>query len=252
MLLAYKVLWQRFSTTRTLSEMKQFYPEYRSTFVRLPDINLPPWGHRPRRNSPVRSTESLLSAYLTEVLHYQDTVRDGTILSGERNPLCPLTWQRFSTTRTLSGTEQSCPENWSTFVRLPDRGSSLRTLSETEESCPEHGIPCVCLPDRGSPLRGHCPGRNSPVRRRGQRSSPGPADRGTCWESGRSEPAGLWSKKKENLLETDFYLSKSKVYACVNIHIYLSLKNVSLFVARILQRCSSRIYVFKDCKEYTQ
>ncbi len=50
-----------------------------------------------------------MSAYLTEVLHYEDTVRDGTVLSGELKSFCPLTWQRFSTTRTLSGTEQSCP-----------------------------------------------------------------------------------------------------------------------------------------------
>jgi hypothetical protein len=116
-------------------------------------------------------------------------------------------------------------------------------------------MPYVRLPDRGFLLRGRCPGRSSPVRRRGQRSSPGPADRGTCWESGRSEPAGLWSRKKENLLKTYFYIWKRQqtdYYACVNIHIYLSPKNVSLFVAWILQRCSSRIYVFKDCKEYTQ
>jgi hypothetical protein len=68
----------------------------------------PQRGHSPRLNSPVRRTEDLLSAYLTEVLHYEDTVQDGTVLSGARNP----------------------------FVRLPDRGS---------------------------PLPGHCPRRNSPV-----------------------------------------------------------------------------------------
>jgi hypothetical protein len=58
--------------------------------------------------------------------------------------------------------------------------------------------------------------------------------------------------KKENLSETDVYLSKRKVYASVNIPIYFSPKNVSIFVAWILQRCSSGIYVIKDCKEYTQ
>jgi hypothetical protein len=30
-----------------------------------------------------------MSAYLTEVLHYEDTVRDGTVLSGELRNLCP-------------------------------------------------------------------------------------------------------------------------------------------------------------------
>ncbi len=143
----------------------------------------------PGRNCPAWRTESFLSAYLTEVLHYEYAVRDRSVLSWELKHFCPITWQRFSTTRTLSGTEQSCLEHGIPFVSLPDRGfllrghcprrhspvrrngpltwqrfSTTRTLSGTEQSCPANWSTFVRLPDRGSPLRGHCPGRNSPVR----------------------------------------------------------------------------------------
>jgi hypothetical protein len=110
-----------------------------------------------------------LSAYLTEVLHYEDAVRDRTVLSGEGD----------------SGPVQ---------VRRTE-GHVGRAVVVNQLDC---------------------------------------------------------DLKKEKFSETDVYLSKSKVYASVNIHIHFSPKNVSVFVAWILQRCSSRIYVFKDWKEYTQ
>jgi hypothetical protein len=172
-----------FFSTRTLSETEQSCPEQEILFVRLPDRGSPLREHCPRRNSPVRRTEALLSACLTEDCPRRSSPvwRTDALLSAYLTEYCPRRNSPVRSTESLLS-------------------AYLTKVLHNEDTVRD-----------GTVLSGEWDSGPVQVRR-------------TEGHVGRAVVVNQLDcdLKKENLSETAFYLSKSKVYARVNIHIYFS------------------------------